>query len=610
MAVLSWGVLRLYATYQAQKDGQTQPFHLNLSLSDPQPLLILFGLGIFVFALGVAIYTFTISVFLIRPLRRLQALAHTVVANNTDIEIGPSRTHEFTMLAKSFNLLSDSLSSESQALAEQMSHLLVISDALMSTLNLEQLLGEFVFHIGSIMKAHHVSLLLYGREKSDPWAVAQWDPCPPSNNLDNAHDNLNNRGQSTVHVDPDGDITMAVTTKIAALPIRKSSLPNGKRAALRATKLAQPIPEHTMTNPVNTSPHKHSVRQPRLPRSALRDIDLSLARMAIQHQKIVYGEDMAQIYQERQENWAYRAMESGYRSVIAVPLILREQPIGAFILYTADPHTISSRDTFLLSTAAMQTSIAIQNAMLYAEVTDKNAALERANDLKSQFLANVTHELRSPLHSIISYGSLIVEGFVDGDLTAEQEEHIQFMIRRAEDLSHLVDDMLDLSKIEADRIEVIPEPLAMKQFLPEIVNQLKPMANNKDLSLLLEIEEGIPLALADSHRLRQVMINLVSNALKFTEKGGVTIRCNRLRDQKMLSVSVTDTGIGITPSALSYIFEAFRQADGSTTRRFGGTGLGLTIAKKLIELQGGQIAVESVPGEGTTFTFTLPSIAY
>jgi signal transduction histidine kinase len=136
------------------------------------------------------------------------------------------------------------------------------------------------------------------------------------------------------------------------------------------------------------------------------------------------------------------------------------------------------------------------------------------------------------------------------------------------------------------------------------------MANSKVLYLSLEIEPELPLAQADSHRIRQVAINLVSNALKFTEKGGITIRCKQLVDQDMLYVSVTDTGIGVSPAALGYIFDAFRQADGSTTRRFGGTGLGLTIAKKLIELQGGEIAVESVLGEGTTFSFTLPMVAY
>jgi signal transduction histidine kinase len=291
--------------------------------------------------------------------------------------------------------------------------------------------------------------------------------------------------------------------------------------------------------------------------------------------------------------------------VIAVPLLLQDQAIGAFILYADEPHSISSRDTFLLSTAAIQAAMAIQNALLFAEVKEKNSALEQANQLKSQFLANVTHELRTPLHSIISYGALILEGFVDGELTGEQEQHIQFMVRRAEDLSHLVDDMLDLSKIEADKIEVKVEPLHLEQSLNEVVEQLKPMSNNKDLYLRLEIAPELPMVIADGHRLRQVVINLVSNALKFTEKGGVSIHCRIVREGEMVMVSVRDTGIGISPAALDYIFEAFRQADGSTTRRFGGTGLGLTIAKKLIELQGGEVTVESIPGQGSTFSFTL-----
>jgi signal transduction histidine kinase len=262
-----------------------------------------------------------------------------------------------------------------------------------------------------------------------------------------------------------------------------------------------------------------------------------------------------------------------------------------------------------LSTAAIQAAMAIQNALLFAEVKEKNAALERVNHLKSQFLATVTHELRTPLHSIISYGGLILEGFLDGELTAEQEEHIQFMVRRAEDLSHLVDDMLDLSKIEADRLEVKAEPLALEPCLQEVVDQLKPMANTKGLYLTLEKADSLPMVLADSHRIRQIVINMVSNALKFTEQGGITIRCMLLADYDLLRISVCDSGIGISPAALGYIFEAFRQADGSTTRRFGGTGLGLTIARKLIELQGGEVAVESVVGIGSIFSFTLPIVS-
>src|SRR5258708_32342755 len=170
--------------------------------------------------------------------------------------------------------------------------------------------------------------------------------------------------------------------------------------------------------------------------------------------------------------------------------------------------------------------------------------------------------------------------------------------------------MLDLSKIEADRLEVRPEPLALEQSLREVLNQLRPMAQARGLELVLEIPPDLPPALADGQRTRQVVLNLVSNALKFTERGGVTLRCQVLERYDMLRVSVHDTGIGISPAALDYIFEAFRQADGSTTRRFGGTGLGLTIARRLIELQGGEVAVESVVGQGSTFSFTLPIAAH
>jgi signal transduction histidine kinase len=276
------------------------------------------------------------------------------------------------------------------------------------------------------------------------------------------------------------------------------------------------------------------------------------------------------------------------------------------MIYGDSPRQVTGYDKFLLSTAAIQAAMAIQNALLFAEVKDKNAALERANHLKSQFLATVTHELRTPLHSIISYGSLLLEGYVDGELTEEQQEYIQFMVRRGEDLSRLVDDMLDLSKIEADRLEVKVEPLRLEQSLQDVLDELRQMASSKGLTLTLEMEEELPMALADSHRIRQVLVNLASNALKFTERGGVTLRCTMLDRYDMLRISVSDTGIGISPAALDYIFEAFRQADGSTTRRFGGTGLGLTIARKLIELQGGEVAVESIVGQGSTFSFTLP----
>jgi signal transduction histidine kinase/methyl-accepting chemotaxis protein len=593
----------------AQAKNQSASSH-SLVLVDIEPLYninahteravqILIGLAVFIIALGVTAYALLARTFFVRPIRRLQARVAALVADNGDTELTASTIDELSMLSRSFNLLSESLharENESNVITRQMSDLLTMSDVLISTLNLEDLLGEIVSRLGHIMQAKGVTLLLYGREMQSPWAVARWSNQQISNGSIPAVNSLQQYEAVTVHTDPAGDITMAVTTKMAAIaaPAKRSDpSSSGKRSAIRAPKLTSQTEQVEM-------------RVPRIPRPALRDLDMILARLAMQKQKIAYGEDVQMISQKRGEPWARMALEDGYCSVIAVPLLLQDQVIGAVVLYGDRPYQVSRRDTFLLSTAAIQAAMAIQNALLFAEVKDKNAALERVNHLKSQFLATVTHELRTPLHSIISYGALILEGFVEGELTAEQEEHIQFIVRRAEDLSHLVDDMLDLSKIEADRLEVKVEPLALEPSLTEVVNQLKPMASNKGLQLTLAMEDSLPMVLGDSHRIRQVVINMASNALKFTEKGGVSIRCALLDRYDMLRISVSDTGIGISPAALDDIFEAFRQADGSTTRRFGGTGLGLTIARKLIELQGGEVSVESVVGQGSTFSFTLP----
>jgi signal transduction histidine kinase len=575
----------------------------RLTLVDVEPLYnfdlrngrvgeILLSIGIFVLALGIALYIIIMRTFFIQPLRQLQDHVQELMPDILDVR-GP--TDEWSKLTHSLNLISQSLTTqenESHEITRQMSELLAMGDILLSTLDLEHLLGEIVSRLGPIMYAKGVVLHLYGREMDSPWAVAHWSRRKDPSTPDGQGGDLR-----MVHIDPEGDITLAVTTKLSALPSSPrrplSQMSSGKRRALRAPKLTPP-------------PLPNPVRRPRIPPTALRDLDMTLAHMSMQKHKIVCAEDIATIYQERGEMWAQLALDIGYRSVISVPMLLQEQKIGAFILYDDEARLITQSDAFLMTTAAIQIAMAIQNALLFAEVKDKNAALERVNHLKSQFLATVTHELRTPLHSIISYGGLILEGFLDGELTGEQEEHIQFMVNRAEDLSRLVDDMLDLSKIEADRLEIKPEPLHLEKSLQEVINQLKQIANNKKLDLRLEMEDNLPLAFADSHRIRQVVLNLASNALKFTETGGVTIRCSVLERYDMLRISVHDTGIGISPAALDYIFEAFRQADGSTTRRFGGTGLGLTIARKLVELQGGEVAVESIVGQGSTFSFTLP----
>ncbi len=569
----------------------------TISIMNTQFFPLIGGVALLIFGPCVLLYALLIRNIFIQPLQQLQTHVQALVASSAG-ELVPFNEDELTGLTQSYSVLADCLESESQVMQEQMGNLLIMSDAFISTLNLEQLLGEIVSRLGNIMRAKNVTLLLYGREMLSPSVVAQWSEMvgqvvnsysTPTSSFTHS---LQQQGAVTVHADLDGDITLATTAKRAA--ISKNQI-NGSQKAGQG----EPPASGSHTQP-------YGLRRPRIPRSALRDLDMILARMVIQRHKIAYGEDIKTIYEERKEKWAQMALEEGYRSAIAVPLLFQDQAIGACILYGDKPRQVSSRDTLLLSTAAVQASVAIQNALLFVEVKEKNADLERASHLKSQFLANVTHELRTPLHSIISYGALILEGFVEGELAPEQEEHIQFMVNRAEDLSHLVDDMLDLSKIEADRIEIKIEAVELRSCLMEVVNQLKPLATNKGLYLNLEMDEKLHMVQADSYRLRQVVINLVSNALKFTEKGGVTIHCVLLNGGKMAQIAVSDTGIGISPSALAYIFEAFRQADGSTTRRFGGTGLGLTIARKLIELQGGEVAVESTPGQGSTFSFTLP----
>ncbi len=588
--ISSWVLLMFYANHVAQGDALQH----TLGNHTMRFALLIIGLGIMIFAFGAVFMMVIIRKFFVYPLQQLQARVNTLVANDNAVQPLPAGADELSTLNRSFSLLSESLDKESQVMTEQMSNILIMSDALISTINLEHLLGEIVSRLGHIMRSRNVTLLLYGREMLSPWAVAQWSaPVGPTTQLPITSLNIQaRRGEVTVHADPDADITMAVTTKMTALPGVQTPVNSGKRAAVRPSEGNESTP--------------YGIRRPRIPRPALRDLDMILARMVMQRQKIANGEDIEIIFRERNETWARLAHNAGYRSVIAVPLMLQDRPIGAFMLYNDLPYQVSSRDTFLLSTAAIQASMSIQNAMLFAEVSDKNAALERANQLKSQFLANVTHELRTPLHSIISYGGLILDG-MDGELLVEQEKDVQFMVDRAEDLSHLVDEMLDLSKIEADRIEVHLEPLDLNQSLKDVIAQLKPLADAKELQLSLNAEPSLPMVMADGSRIRQIVINLVSNAIKFTEKGGVTIECMVLKRGDMVRVSVQDSGIGISPAALGYIFEAFRQADGSTTRRFGGTGLGLTIAKKLIELQGGEVAVESVVGQGSTFSFSLPT---
>ena len=239
-----------------------------------------------------------------------------------------------------------------------------------------------------------------------------------------------------------------------------------------------------------------------------------------------------------------------------------------------------------------------------AELGGANTELSRANRLKSEFLANMSHELRTPLNAIIGYSQLMLDG-IDGGLNEQQIADLKRVTTAGSTLLGLINGLLDIAKIEAGRMEIGQERVDIPAAVTKVADLVRPTAEAKNVALRTELPRGLPAALADPPRFDQILANLVANAVKFTERGSVTIGARAFGGEVV--VSVTDTGIGIAREAQGYVFDEFRQEDASTTRQYGGTGLGLAIAKKLVELQGGRIWLESTAGVGSTFSFALPS---
>ena len=238
------------------------------------------------------------------------------------------------------------------------------------------------------------------------------------------------------------------------------------------------------------------------------------------------------------------------------------------------------------------------------ELGDANTELSRANRLKSEFLANMSHELRTPLNAIIGYSQLMLDG-IDGDLTEQQAADLKRVTTAGSTLLGLINGLLDIAKIEAGRMEIGQEQIDVAAAVTKVADLVRPNAEAKDVEMLTSIPRDLPHALGDPPRFDQILTNLLANAVKFTARGSVTVSARAYAGEVVISVA--DTGIGIAPEAQGYVFDEFRQEDASTTRQYGGTGLGLAIAKKLVELQGGRIWLESAPGVGSTFSFTLPS---
>jgi two-component system, NtrC family, sensor kinase len=296
-------------------------------------------------------------------------------------------------------------------------------------------------------------------------------------------------------------------------------------------------------------------------------------------------------------------LRMGFRSLLAVPLMREDQVIGSLVLNRRAPGEFAPEVVELLKTFATQSALAIQNARLFREVEEKGRQLAVASQHKSQFLANMSHELRTPLNAVLGYTELILD-----ETFGEVPEPIRDSLERARNsgqhLLGLINDVLDLSKIEAGQLTLSLTDYAMEEVTHAVATNVESLAAEKKLALRVTVPPDLPPGKGDSRRIAQVLLNLVGNAIKFTEAGEVRVGVT-VSDGHFL-VSVADTGPGISEADQARIFEEFQQADSSTTRKKGGTGLGLAIAKRIVEMHGGRIWVESTRGQGSTFRFTLP----
>ncbi|MBI4611442.1 MAG: GAF domain-containing protein [Candidatus Rokubacteria bacterium] len=293
----------------------------------------------------------------------------------------------------------------------------------------------------------------------------------------------------------------------------------------------------------------------------------------------------------------------GYRSLLGVPLLREARVVGGLTVWRKRPGSFASDAVYLLQTFATQSVLAIQNARLFREIEEKSQQLEAASQHKSQFLANMSHELRTPLNAILGYTELILDK-IYGQVPERIRDVMIRIERSGRHLLGLINDVLDLSKIEAGQLTLALAEYSMKDVVQTVVTQMEALAAEKRLALKVAFPPDLPPGRGDERRLTQVLLNLVGNAIKFTEAGKVRVQAT-LADATFL-VSVADTGPGIAPADQEKIFEEFQQADSSPTKRKGGTGLGLAIARRIIELHGGRIWVESELGKGSIFRFTIP----
>jgi signal transduction histidine kinase/CheY-like chemotaxis protein len=302
-------------------------------------------------------------------------------------------------------------------------------------------------------------------------------------------------------------------------------------------------------------------------------------------------------------------LRAGYRAVLIVPLLGPEGLIGMLVVRRKAPGDFPQHTVDLLQTFAAQSVLAIQNANLFTEVEEKSRQLEMASQHKSQFVASMSHELRTPLNAIIGLTEMMVSNAPRFG-TEKALEPLRRVHRAGTHLLGLINQVLDLSKIEAGKLELSPETVNLAPLLEDVIGTARQLAEQNKNRLILEAQENLGQLTVDPMRLRQILLNLLSNACKFTKQGEVKLRVKRVVDgRNWIEIAVADTGIGMTPEQQAKLFEEFTQADSSTARQYGGTGLGLAITRRLARMMGGDVTVASEPGKGSVFTVRLPGSA-
>jgi signal transduction histidine kinase len=339
---------------------------------------------------------------------------------------------------------------------------------------------------------------------------------------------------------------------------------------------------------------------------ALRTNPLRLGQGALG--RAATAREPVQIHDVRQED-SYQGRlrdvmaRSAFRALLAIPFLREDRLIGGLVVLRKIPGAFPADVVALLETFATQSALAIQNARLFREIEEKGQQLAIASQHKSQFLANMSHELRTPLNAVLGYTELIRDG-IYGEVPDKVREILERVQLSGHHLLSLINDVLDISKMEAGQLRLSLDDYAIGDVVQTVFDAVEGLAAEKNLTLAVEVPSDLPSGRGDGRRLAQVLLNLVGNAIKFTEAGGIRVRVMAAEDAFL--VSVTDTGPGISEEDQQKIFEEFHQVDNSSTKQKGGTGLGLSIARRIIEMHGGRIWVESSPGKGSTFWFTLP----